>query len=111
VYYLDSPQELEYLEMTNRLGNANNLMMTGTIYYFGLRGERPDYAKAFKYYEIAAAKGDIQAKVNMGIMMIYGTGIPKDLRKGLEIMQEASVKGDARAKNVLGKNFKVTTKI
>ena len=88
--------------MTNKLGNTNNLIMTAIIYYFGLREEKPDYKKAFQYYEEAAKKGDLNAKVNMGIMLIYGTGVPKDIPRGLEIMQEASVKNDGRAKSVLG---------
>jgi len=49
----------------------------GNLYYLGLGVER-DYARAARYYSMAAFAGDLAAQVNLGHLYGNGLGVPQD---------------------------------
>lgn len=76
-YYQDSMEQLEYNQMSASFGNIKYILRLGNIFYFGLRGEKRDLAKAFHYFYQAAEQGDLVGKVNVGIMLVKGMGVEK----------------------------------
>ncbi len=62
-------------------GNADAMNDLGAQYYDGSRGFEQDYAKAAKYYKLAAANGSRQAQENLGYCYYYGRNMPVDYEK------------------------------
>ena len=58
---------LEFWHRAGELGYANAYFAIGSAYYFG-RGVEVDEKKAKHYYELAAMRGDIEARYNLGFM-------------------------------------------
>ncbi|WP_332923531.1 tetratricopeptide repeat protein [Candidatus Puniceispirillum sp.] len=58
-------------------GDAEAQNDLGTMYYNGI-GAPQDYAKALKWYRLAAEKGLAAAQYNLGIMYGRGEGVPQD---------------------------------
>jgi TPR repeat protein len=59
--------------------------------------------EAFGYYQNAAAKGNIDAKRNLGIMYATGRGgVRKDYSMAFKLIKEAADRGDAKAQSDLG---------
>jgi TPR repeat protein len=48
-----------------------------------------------------AEKGDAEAQYNLGLMMVIGEGIEKDLQKGMEWMEQAVANGYELSAHVL----------
>lgn len=48
-----------------------------------------------------AEKGDAEAQYNLGLMMVIGEGIEKDLKKGMEWMEQAAANGYELSAHVL----------
>lgn len=61
-------------------GNANAACNIGSLYYTGRAGEQ-NYAKALKYYTIAADGGCRQAQENLGYCYYYGRATEVDYEK------------------------------
>ena len=62
-------------------GNADAWNNLGAQYYEGCRGFEQDFAKALKYYQIAAEQGSRQAQENLGYCYYYGRSVPVDYEK------------------------------
>lgn len=58
--------------------------------------------KAMKWYEVASAKGDIEARNNLALMYIRGGQIGMDYQKALALFKSASTENDAYATNNIG---------
>jgi len=52
--------------------------------------------------QAAAAQGDPESMVAIGMLMISGQGMPKDPQKGMELLTAAAEKGYPRAQYMLG---------
>ena len=48
-----------------------------------------------------AEKGDAEAQFNLGLMMVIGEGVEKDLKKGIEWMEQAATNGYELSAHVL----------
>ncbi len=48
-----------------------------------------------------AEKGDAEAQYNLGLMTIIGDGTEKDLKKGIELMEQAAANGYELSAHVL----------
>ena len=59
-------------------GHAKSQASLGLLYYSG-RGAPRDYAKALRWFSVAAEKGQPTAQFFMGLLYFYGKGVKKDL--------------------------------
>ena len=73
------------------LGDARVQRNLGCMYHSGTEGAECDYAKAFMWYERAAAQGDYIALRNLGYMYKYGEGVKQDDDKAEEFFEKAKV--------------------
>lgn len=83
-------------------GNVYCMLSLGFLY------SNPSYKMlnaelAFKYYLMAAEKGDANALMHAGECLAYGKGTKKDSVKGLEFLRMAERKGKYHAKTIADK--------
>jgi hypothetical protein len=71
------------------------------MYFFGFGVPQND-AKAYKWYRLAAEKGNAEAQNNLGTMYFEGQGAPKNYAKALKWWHLAAEQGFVRAQNNLG---------
>ena len=55
-------------------GDASAEYNMGVMYHTG-NGVQQDYAKALKWYRMAAAKGEAEAEFKLGVMYLHGQGV------------------------------------
>jgi len=65
-----------------------------------------DLKEAFKWYEISAKAGNIDAQINLGFAYIMGYGTDKDLKKAAYWIKKAKDSGDEKALTIW-KEFKL----
>ncbi len=70
--------ELVLTQRAASLGNAR-----GQNRYGYLMGQMGQEAEAFRYYELAANSGSVQAVYNMGVMLAHGKGVKGEKRREL----------------------------
>ncbi|KDN13524.1 hypothetical protein BGI40_07395 [Snodgrassella communis] len=61
-----------------------------------------DYAKAVKYYQLAAKQGYSYVIYNLGLMLYNGKGIKQDYQKAFQCFHQAAEDGLATALYNLG---------
>ena len=61
-----------------------------------------DYAKAAKWYQLAAEQGDVYAQLNLGMMYYRGEGVPQVYKEAAKWYQMAAEQGNANAQYLLG---------
>ena len=66
----DWDKALEHWHRSGELGHAGALNNLGTAYFFG-RGVKKNEKKAMHYYELAAMRGDENARYNLGKIEWY----------------------------------------
>ena len=71
------------------------------MYHQG-QGTARDYAKAIKWYRIAAAQDFARAQFNLGVMYDRGQGTPQDYATAIKWYRAAAEQGDADAQFNLG---------
>ena len=64
--------------------------------------DKEDYETEFKYYRIAADKGDAEAQHLLGTMYKNGTGVKQDYQEAARYFRLAADQGDADAQFCLG---------
>ena len=79
---------LKYYELADESGDSWASEGLGYIWYYGRTGVK-DYEKAFQYFSKAAANGRLQSKIKVADMYKNGYGVPKDLEKYRETIEEA----------------------
>ena len=91
IYYLKPAADQDHAQAMNLLGEM----------YYQRRGPS-DEQKALEYFERAAAKGNVDAKVNAAWIYYTGTRWTRKPKLGLEMLTRATVKGDAKAQYYMG---------
>ena len=76
----------KYYEMAAELGLTDACSGLGYIWYYGRTGKR-DFEKAFHYYSIAAAAGDLQAEYKLADMYRNGYFVEKDEAKYRSVIE------------------------
>ena len=61
------PEYLNWIKKAKK-GDAEKGYLAGVAFYRGIGGAARDYEKAFKWFKIAAKKGNSAANVNLGDM-------------------------------------------
>lgn len=74
-------------------GNLESQLALGYMYLYGENGVTGDYAKAFKYYEMAAAQNDKIALNNLGSLYFNGIGTEVNYVKAAELFAQAAKLG------------------
>lgn len=96
----NEPQE-NYLERMTRLaeedGDVEAALTLGYMYLYGENGVEVDDGKAFKYYELAAAKDDVVALNNLGSLYFSGVGTNRDIEKAANLFKRAAKLGNSEA--------------
>lgn len=95
----DEPQE-SYEERMLRLadgGDVDACLTLGYVYLYGENGLPQDSEKAFKYYTLAADKGDKVALNNLGSLYFSGIGTQKNVVKAVKLFEEAARLGNNEA--------------
>lgn len=94
----DSPKET-LLEKLNRLDAENNIDAQLQLAYIYLYGDevlaiKPDYNKAFNYYDKAAKQNDVIALNNLGNLHFSGIGTPINKEKAAQYFLKAANLGN-----------------
>jgi len=66
------------------------------------QGVPQDYAKALKWYRLAAGQGAAKAQFNLGFMYELGAGVPQDYGEAVKWYRRAAAQGLAVAQDELG---------
>lgn len=78
-------------------GNAKAMAQLGQ-----LAEKKRNFAEAFVWYEKLANKGDPAGEGNLAALYFNGTGVVKDVDKGVALWRKAAGAGSTRAMNGLG---------
>lgn len=65
--------------------------------YAYVRGAKKDSKRAFEYYSISAANGEMRAICELGGFYYDGSGVDRDLKKAYECFLSAAEMGDSKA--------------
>ncbi len=82
-----------------KLNDGNCMNEIGYHYYL----VNDDYANAFKYFKSGASYGSNNAKINVGICYLYGSGVSKNEELGLNYLFNAITVDDGTADYIIGK--------
>jgi len=82
----------ETIEKEAQMGDADYLTVLADMYSFGL-GKQKSYDDAFKYYTLAAERGNTEAMCNLGYYYSEGQGVEKDLKGSFEWYRKSAVAG------------------
>jgi TPR repeat protein len=77
------------------------MVRLGIMYDIGKPPVEKDTNKANKLFAVAADRGDAEAMFYLAWGYYKGDGMPKDPKKGRELLEAAKAKGHARAAAVL----------
>ncbi len=75
-------------------------------YQKGTGGKSIDYAKAMKYYRIAAERGNTDAMVDIGYMYSNGLGVAKDAAEAVKWYRKAAEQRNSLAQHNLGYKYR-----
>lgn len=67
--------------------------------------EKKDYSKAMSWYRLAAKQGDLDARINIGILYFSGLGVPQDCFTGMEYFLKVAVHNYNIAMDYIGHCF------
>lgn len=93
-------QQLVYLRKAARaghIGSMNNLANQ-------LLSDR-EFPEAQYWLEQASSRGDAGAANNLGLLFLKGLGVPRDLRRGRQLLQTAADRGSRAANRHLGRLY------
>jgi TPR repeat protein len=76
--------------------------MLGTLHLKGSYGVAQDYRQAFRYFEQAAARGDLTGQSHLGFMYANGLGTEQNNETAIKLYKEAADKGNPQAQTNLG---------
>jgi TPR repeat protein len=83
-------------------GDVRAQFELGNRYYLGHGGASKDFARALTWYRAAAALGNEDAEVNLGLMYAQGEGVQQDYAQALAWYRKAADQGLAIAQNNIG---------
>ena len=103
-YNYSEPEALEYLEKKAKEGNPYAEWNYGN-YYSDPEIRSYDLEKAFYWFSKAAEKNMLIPLANVAHMYIYGRGVKKDVKKGMELMSKAAELGTKSAQENLARLY------
>lgn len=93
--------EINAIHLSNVRGNAEKGLATsqyqlGAILASGSLAPK-NLTEAFEWYSCAAKQGHIEAKWNVGLMLLNGEGVNRDVKRGFKLIQLAADEGSYSA--------------
>src|SRR5437660_3725612 len=95
------PEEPAYIIGAAELGSTAAQYFLGASFAAGDSGYPKNEIEAVKWYTMAAKAGDAEAQYNLGTMILYGEGTPKDIVQGKHWLEESARQGNLSAKRLL----------
>ncbi|XP_035865447.1 protein sel-1 homolog 2 isoform X2 [Phyllostomus discolor] len=93
---------LYYFLKAAKAGSANAMAFIGKMYLEGNDAAPQNNATAFKYFSMAANKGNAIGLHGLGLLYFYGKGVPVNYAEALKYFQKAAEKGWPNAQFQLG---------
>ncbi|XP_057385516.1 protein sel-1 homolog 2 [Balaenoptera acutorostrata] len=93
---------LYYFLKAAKAGSANAMAFIGKMYLEGNVAAPQNNATAFKYFSMAANKGNAIGLHGLGLLYFYGKGVPVNYAEALKYFQKAAEKGWPDAQFQLG---------
>ncbi|XP_078227507.1 protein sel-1 homolog 2 isoform X9 [Callithrix jacchus] len=93
---------LYYFLKAAKAGSANAMAFIGKMYLEGNAAAPQNNATAFKYFSVAASKGNAIGLHGLGLLYFYGKGVPVNYAEALKYFQKAAEKGWPNAQFQLG---------
>ena len=100
----DAQKCFELAQKAAEQGHPEAWATLGYCYSVGF-GAKQDDAEARRCFSLAAEKGSIIGKGNLGLFIIRGRGGEKDAPRGVALMQEAARAGNQQSAILLGEIF------
>ncbi|KAG2664683.1 hypothetical protein I3843_16G092200 [Carya illinoinensis] len=98
----EDAEEVQILEFQAQKGNAEAMYAIGMLYYLGLRGLRPDHAKAVSWFLKAVEKGEPRSMEVLGEIYARGVGVERNYTEALKWLTHASRQQIHSAYNGIG---------
>ncbi|XP_040998075.1 ERAD-associated E3 ubiquitin-protein ligase component HRD3A-like isoform X1 [Juglans microcarpa x Juglans regia] len=98
----EDAEKVQILKLLAQKGNAEAMYTIGMFYYLGLRGLRPDHAKAVSWFLKAVEKREPRSMEVLGEIYARGVGVERNYTKALELLTLASRKQIHSAYNGIG---------
>uniref|UniRef100_A0A0A9DDR5 Uncharacterized protein n=1 Tax=Arundo donax TaxID=35708 RepID=A0A0A9DDR5_ARUDO len=98
----EDDQDFHIREYQAKRGNATALYKLGLLYYYGLRGLRRDYGKAFHWFSKAVEKGDTQPTELLGEIYARGAGVERNYTEAYKWLTLAAKQQHYSAYSIFG---------
>jgi serine/threonine protein kinase/TPR repeat protein len=91
----DPRRAVELLTAASALNNPRAMNLLGDVYRKGMPGIiEPDFSESVKLFSRSQELGFLDAQGNLGVLYIYGQGVPKDESKAFALFQDGAEKGN-----------------
>ena len=92
----DPKRALELLTAASALNNPRAMNLLGDLYRKGVPGLiKPNFEESVRLFSQAKELGFLDAQGNLGVLYIYGQGVPKDEMKAVALFRDGAEKGNA----------------
>ncbi|KAJ1297878.1 hypothetical protein BS78_01G411600 [Paspalum vaginatum] len=98
----EDDEDFQITEYQAQRGNAAAMYKLGLLYYYGLRGLRRDYGKAFHWFSKAVDKGETRAMELLGEIYARGAGVERNYTEAYMWLTLAAKQQHYSAYNGLG---------
>ncbi|KAL5218464.1 hypothetical protein ABZP36_019148 [Zizania latifolia] len=98
----EDDEDFQITEYQAQRGNTIAMHKLGLLYYYGLRGVRRDYGKAYHWFSKAVEKGDTRAMELLGEIYARGAGVERNYTEAYKWLTLAAKQQQYSAYNGLG---------
>jgi SEL1 protein len=98
----EDDEDFQITEYQAQRGNTVAMHKLGLLYYYGLRGVRRDYGKAYHWFSKAVEKGDTRAMELLGEIYARGAGVERNYTEAYKWLTLAAKQQQYSAYNGLG---------
>jgi len=100
-----TPRALELTKKGAKAGYSQSNFVLGVMYYNGTDGIEKDFNQAFRYFKIAAEKGQLDSQYILGGMYINAEGTPVNFEQGVKWYRIAAMNAYADAQVTLVESY------
>ncbi|GAB5389190.1 MAG: hypothetical protein Alpg2KO_21580 [Alphaproteobacteria bacterium] len=94
----DAALALSWFGRAAHMGNGMAAFKVGEIMHYGANGIKPNLVEAARYYQLSTQRnGPPEAAGRLAMMMLRGEGIPQDVQRGAEMLEQSAEGGDANS--------------
>ena len=91
----DPTRAIELLTAASALNNPRAMNLLGDLFRKGVPGiMKPNFDESVRLFSQAKELGFLDAQGNLGVLYIYGQGVPKDERKAVALFRGGAEKGN-----------------